>query len=143
MTNSDNRQVMRGRQSCEYLCIGENEDLAERVFLYRYFVPGRCDVYGFGLQLAQPGRTRRLAYWSESDIPMARALTALMKDLEKPAVVSMFSRFATTSSHHVTVLQFLELLAPKSSAVRAYRKACRARLKRWRAMRELRKAAGR
>ena len=140
--HSDNRLVLNGLQHCEYLCIGENEDTAEKVFLYRYFVPGRCDVYGFGLSPAEPGRSRRLTYWSESDIPMPKSFAALLKDLEKPAVVGMFERFARSSKYHVAMLRFLELLAPKSSAVKAFRRASNKRMNEWRAKRDSERAAG-
>jgi hypothetical protein len=139
---SDNQKVMSGRQSCEYLCIGENNDTAEKVFLYRYFAPGRCDVYGFGLSSAEPGRSQRVTYWSESDIPLPRSFSALLKDLEKPAVVEMFERFARSSKYHVAMLRFLELLAPKSSAVKAFRRASNKRMKEWRAKRDSERAAG-
>lgn len=132
--HSDNRMVKNGRESCEYLCIGENEASAEKVFLYRYFRPGRRDVYGFGLRDAESERSSRLTYWSESDCPLPRAVAALMKDLEKAAIVEMFSRFARSSRYHVTMLHFLEGLAPKSSATKAFRRAQKARMKKWRAL---------
>lgn len=140
--HSDNRRVLNGRQSCEYLCIGENEETAESVFLYRYFVPGRCDVYGFGLQSAEPGRSQRVTYWSESDIPMERSFAALLKDLEKPGVVDMFARFARSSKYHVAMLRFLELLAPRATAVKVFRRASNKRMKEWRAKRDSERAAG-
>lgn len=67
---------------------------------------------------------------------MDRSFAMLLKDLEKPAVVEMFERFSSNGKYLGTMGRFLDLLAPKTKAVRAFRAGVKARRKKRAAAKE-------
>jgi hypothetical protein len=133
---SDNTLVTEDGEDTEFLCIGEREDADEPAFIYRYAVPGRYDIYGFGLRKDEPYRSSRVTYWSASPSAIQPARVMLLKDLEHPRVIEMFREFANAARFPRRMLRLLDTLAPDSSAVNAYRMTWEERMRYLKATRD-------
>ena len=118
---SDNCKVLNNNQGSHFLRIAESADPLTSVHIARYIVPGRCTTYGFELCTTDPDGSEKLSYWSETNVSISDGIALLLEDLERPAVVELFSKFAARARYHKMLLRFLEQLTTKAAAVKAFR----------------------
>ena len=123
-TYSDNILVRQTPQGAEFLAVCFSvEEGTSPICLYRYGVPGRCDVYSFDWVPGNGcGVGDRVRYFSDQYLPLASAVTMAARDLNKKAVVKMLVEACQKPevywSTRVLVDHLLPILAPKSVALR-------------------------
>lgn len=98
---SDNVNVLSNRDGAEYLSIylADERDWTSvdpkmgkdprAVVLSRYGVPGRCNVYRFGMSCDE--RRRRFTFGTEYGLTVGAAAAKCARDLSKPYVVKLFT----------------------------------------------------
>lgn len=129
---SDNILVQRNRWGNEYLAISlrpatKHKDY--RVYIYRYCVPGRCDTYSFQWKIGQSLEPANVRYFSDSHLPLSKALSLVESDFNRPRVVEMcvnaFNAERIVLHYRHDFLKLLGVIAPKSKAYRAVKKLCK------------------
>jgi hypothetical protein len=117
---SDNIRVLAGSERNEYLSIVLIRDEKDfRIYVYRYAVPGRYDIYSFELGRSENG-PMKVSYSSDSREPIAKSAAACARDLNKSAVVAMikslFKEEQAIARYGYNFVELLEQIASKSKA---------------------------
>jgi hypothetical protein len=127
----DNVRVKRGKNDCEFLAISlrpRKSGKTWEVMFYRYCVPGRCDLYSFQWNMSDDIGVHHLTYFSDFNIPMAKAIKMAEDDFNRPYVIEMcleaFSAERVVIRYHRDFLRLLGLVAPKSKTYRKVAELC-------------------
>lgn len=127
---TNNTAVRKGRNSVEFLAISlrpldDRRDF--NVYLYRYYIPGRCDTYSFQWKIPESGPSH-IRYFSDGWTPLAKALKLVEEDFNRPNVVEMcveaFRAERIVCAYQHDFLALLAVIAPKSKTYRAVKKLC-------------------
>lgn len=126
----DNILVGRRKGGLDFLSIylGPSEEFLPReISLCRYSVPGRVDVYSFDWVPGGTGVGDRVRFFSDFNRTMRQALRLLEQDLDKPQVVEMLVEASKKAEvawiYRTFVGHFLPIVAPRSKALRACKRA--------------------
>jgi len=84
---SDNILVYRTKDICHFFRIYITDRAAS---IGRYWVPGRIDIYNFDWIPGTVGLGNRVAYFTDTHLPLNKAMKQLVRDLKKKQVKQLF-----------------------------------------------------
>lgn len=123
----DNRRVKTTKWGGEFLAVvlqTTDEFHQDECYLHRYCLPGRIDSYCFGYAPAEcSGFAPAVRYCTEGSETLLKALLQVQIDLDKPQAVEMLVGLCGIHASRSLCENLIAVIAPKSKALRAMRKA--------------------
>ena len=128
---NDNRLVQRRKWGGEFLRVvlrEPNNEYHPRICsLTRYCVPGRIDSYSFYYVPGKDGVCAHVQYLTETNSSLPDAIKAAQADIDKPGIVEMLTEMCGRPDcrwlAHKLAENLVAVIAPKSKALRAMRRA--------------------